>query len=588
MKYIKEILLKLIIILLVFSFLNIINVNSTNYNIFIKIILKVGSNIMYVNDNKINLDTPPIIYQNRTYLPIRYIAEAFNANVDWYQSEKKVTIILKDINIELWINKNIAKVNNEFKYIDKNNLKVTPIIYNGRTMLPIRFIAENLDCIVDWNDLKKEVIIYREEKIKPKFFYKINLDLLNIQKPSEKVVIPNFTDENAIYFLKDDVKYEFYGKIDNKIFIIKKFLYQYEIDTGSYSNAYNNYLICYDENNLNVLWYYNLGFQKRISKIIKFSNYIYLTIGDYQTYEKYKWYFFISKLICLNINNGQKVWDYNFEKLQYISDPFIINDKIYVISLPYIYTFSINGELIKKIQLPNKENDYITYLQSTFLYNENLYLTYTCIKKNSVSEDPENNYDLLVSFNGNLNNFNWIKKSDFSEGYFILNIIDNKLILLKEIYYYLNIKDTNYLKTKYIYEIYDLNNKSIINSYELSIDKNKDYTYIGNSINYIFFSDYDFIYCIDCIRNNILFSIRIILDKFFYSFYSKIIENLLIIYEESNNRLKIYKIDVKINKIDSIFEIKLDDLIDFNNNIIFYINNRFYLIINSYLFSYNI
>jgi hypothetical protein len=62
------------------------------------------------------------------------------------------------------------------------------------------------------------------------------------------------------------------------------------------------------------------------------------------------------------------------------------------------------------------------------------------------------------------------------------------------------------------------------------------------------------------------------------------IGNLLIIYEESNNRLKIYKINVKINKIDSIFEIKLDDLIDFNNNIIFYINNRFYLIINCYLF----
>ena len=37
--------------------------------------------------------------------------------------------------IELWIGKN----------------KVVPLIVGGRTVLPMRFVAENLGCTVEWN-----------------------------------------------------------------------------------------------------------------------------------------------------------------------------------------------------------------------------------------------------------------------------------------------------------------------------------------------------------------------------------------------------------------------------------------------------
>lgn len=53
--------------------------------------------------------------------------------------------------------KNRAKVNGIYKTIDSNNPNVVPIIINGRTMLPLRFIAENLSCIVDWDS--KNMII---------------------------------------------------------------------------------------------------------------------------------------------------------------------------------------------------------------------------------------------------------------------------------------------------------------------------------------------------------------------------------------------------------------------------------------------
>ena len=47
--------------------------------------------------------------------------------------------------------KNTAKVNGVDTPIDVTNQKVVPVIINSRTMLPIRFVTENLGCLVDWD-----------------------------------------------------------------------------------------------------------------------------------------------------------------------------------------------------------------------------------------------------------------------------------------------------------------------------------------------------------------------------------------------------------------------------------------------------
>jgi N-acetylmuramoyl-L-alanine amidase len=38
-------------------------------------------------------------------------------------------------------------------------LDAPPIIREGRTMLPVRFISENLGCQVDWNAATQEVLV---------------------------------------------------------------------------------------------------------------------------------------------------------------------------------------------------------------------------------------------------------------------------------------------------------------------------------------------------------------------------------------------------------------------------------------------
>ena len=126
----------------------------------IEIKLYIGSKKYYVNGVQKEMDVAPIIYEGRTLLPIRYVAEALGALVSWNATEQKVTITFKEMVIELWIGKNNAKVNGVYKFIDPENPEVKPIVIPpGRTMLPIRFIAENLGCKVDWDANLKEVKI---------------------------------------------------------------------------------------------------------------------------------------------------------------------------------------------------------------------------------------------------------------------------------------------------------------------------------------------------------------------------------------------------------------------------------------------
>jgi titin len=122
--------------------------------------LVIGNTTYYVNNVSKKMDAAPIIINNKTLLPIRFIAEAIGAKVSWNNSERKVTITQKGTTIELWIGVNYAKVNGVYKFIDSTNTAITPIIIGpGRTMLPLRFVSETLGAKVDWDSGKKEVTV---------------------------------------------------------------------------------------------------------------------------------------------------------------------------------------------------------------------------------------------------------------------------------------------------------------------------------------------------------------------------------------------------------------------------------------------
>ena len=151
----------------------------------ITIILQINNPQMIVNGVKKEIDprrgTVPVIVKGRTLVPIRAIIEEMGGEISWDGTERKVTIKLKEIIIELWIDKKSAKVNGVAKTLD-----VPPQIINGRTMLPLRFVVEELGRTVDWDGTTKTITItYKKEQTN------LNEDINKISKEGEKIFGPS-------------------------------------------------------------------------------------------------------------------------------------------------------------------------------------------------------------------------------------------------------------------------------------------------------------------------------------------------------------------------------------------------------------
>jgi len=116
---------------------------------------EVSSKIRIEIDGKaLKTDVDPTIVQGRTLIPIRSIIEDLKGKINWDGVNKKVTIQYNDKNIELKIDSNIAAVNGKQVELD-----VPAMIVNKRTMIPLRFIAENFGFFVEWNDSERLVSI---------------------------------------------------------------------------------------------------------------------------------------------------------------------------------------------------------------------------------------------------------------------------------------------------------------------------------------------------------------------------------------------------------------------------------------------
>jgi len=120
--------------------------------------LKIGSRTMYVDGSLVVLEAAPIILNSRTLLPIRAVVEATGGTIVWNASAQKVTIMREGKTLDLWIGKNVAKLNGKSINIDSDS-RVVPIIRSGRTLLPLRFVAEALALDVQWDATTQTITI---------------------------------------------------------------------------------------------------------------------------------------------------------------------------------------------------------------------------------------------------------------------------------------------------------------------------------------------------------------------------------------------------------------------------------------------
>mgnify|MGYP000032092641 CR=1 FL=1 len=161
-------------------------------------------------------DPPPQIVQNRTMVPIRFIIEneSLQGQVYWDGNLNKVAIDVRGKYIEFYIGANYAKVDGETKKFD-----TPPYIFQNRTYIPLRFLAENLGAVVAWNWLQREVIIdfnYRPEVFA--YYYRSPRDELKNNLHLFTDIVFRWFETNS----KGELTYEYQDDYDTILQMVRK------------------------------------------------------------------------------------------------------------------------------------------------------------------------------------------------------------------------------------------------------------------------------------------------------------------------------------------------------------------------------
>lgn len=215
----------------------------------------MGSNIMYERNEKIEthtLETAPYTKNGRTMVPVRIISERFGAEVGWDGEKQEVSIKKDDREIILTIGSDVAYVNGEAFVLD-----AAPEEIGGRTMVPIRFISENLGMKVKYIAPTEHVYITNEEAIMTvngtEIFADTFISLLpnlgvNLSDPALEMILPQAIDlvgsvfASASYYrnkgidvITDETQTfkgyaEEYGKMEEKTYLISPLIDAFDCD----------------------------------------------------------------------------------------------------------------------------------------------------------------------------------------------------------------------------------------------------------------------------------------------------------------------------------------------------------------------
>lgn len=108
--------------------------------------MKLNSKMLKINDKTTNMDTTPVLWKNTTYIPLRFLSEGIGTTVKWDKKAQEVTVMAGDDTLVFWVNNKVMEVNG----MKKNVGSTVFVNKDGRTQVPLRFIAELLNWDVKW------------------------------------------------------------------------------------------------------------------------------------------------------------------------------------------------------------------------------------------------------------------------------------------------------------------------------------------------------------------------------------------------------------------------------------------------------
>ena len=116
------------------------------------VVMQIGSKTMFVNGKAYEKDVAPVIMNDRTLVPIRFVTESLGGKVAWNEKEKEVVLTIDGKEIKMTIGKVLEKYG------------VAPVILNDRTYMPVRFVADELGATTTWDAVSKMVTVTKIEK----------------------------------------------------------------------------------------------------------------------------------------------------------------------------------------------------------------------------------------------------------------------------------------------------------------------------------------------------------------------------------------------------------------------------------------
>lgn len=114
--------------------------------------MQINSNRFFIDNVAYEKDVAPVIVNDRTLVPIRFVTESLGGKVAWNEKEKEVVLTIDGKEIKMTIGKVLEKYG------------VAPVILNDRTYMPVRFVADELGATTTWDAVSKMVTVTKIEK----------------------------------------------------------------------------------------------------------------------------------------------------------------------------------------------------------------------------------------------------------------------------------------------------------------------------------------------------------------------------------------------------------------------------------------
>jgi len=137
---------------------------------------------IFVDGTLLQFDVPPQIIDGRTMVPMRAIFEALGAEIEWHQETQSIFAAADEIALMMTVGS--ERVHTGDGYFD---MDVPPLIIDGRTLVPARFVAQAMGLHVGWVSTNSTVYIGNTTT---NFANSRHLELVNHNHPIADAIDP--------------------------------------------------------------------------------------------------------------------------------------------------------------------------------------------------------------------------------------------------------------------------------------------------------------------------------------------------------------------------------------------------------------